>query len=416
MKLVLCAARALGEFQGGTERVVDAQARALAELGHEVRLLAGTDRPGDAPLAERQGDFALTMLPRAAHEGYALDLRRPRLELLARAELRDASLAHVHGFETLSSGLVRALAREVPVCVTLHDHLASCARFFRAPTGGVAACPTDRSLSACARCVGTDCPERTPEELERALGLRRAEFEAELAAAARVFVPSAHFAAELQRVLHVPAERLHVVRHGLTRALPRTPVRAPWDGARPLEVLHFGNLARAKGTLDLVRALAALPAGAARLTLAGPAVEPGLEAELDLARGALALRRVASYDTAGLAELAAAADLAAFPSRLTESYGLVVEEALALGLPAWVAERGALPEHLACGAGRVLPAGDPSAWTRAFQELLAFPKMLGFQRAALPERVRSAADSAAELARHYAELAPTPRIPAPRAA
>ena len=84
----------------------------------------------------------------------------------------------------------------------------------------------------------------------------------------------------------------------------------------------------------------------------------------------------------------AAADIAAFPSRAPESYGLVVEEAFAAGLPVFVSDRGALPERVG-GAGEILPAEDPSAWADAIQRLLEHPAQVAELRARVPNNQRT---------------------------
>jgi glycosyltransferase involved in cell wall biosynthesis len=135
--------------------------------------------------------------------------------------------------------------------------------------------------------------------------------------------------------------------------------------------------------------------------LLGAAHAPAFERELRAAAGTLALELGGSYGERELERGAATCDLAAFPSRLPESYGLVVDEALALGLPAWVGDRGALSERLG-GAGRVLPAEDVPAWAAAFAGLVAEPAALAAERARVPARVRGAAEAALELERLYA--------------
>jgi glycosyltransferase involved in cell wall biosynthesis len=80
-----------------------------------------------------------------------------------------------------------------------------------------------------------------------------------------------------------------------------------------------------------------------------------------------------------------------------------VDEALALGLPVWVSDRGALPERLG-GAGLALPAGDPAAWSAAVLDTLDDPRRLARWRAAIPARHRTAADAAAELEALYREV------------
>lgn len=61
------------------------------------------------------------------------------------------------------------------------------------------------------------------------------------------------------------------------------------------------------------------------------------------------------------AELFAQIDLAVFPSRWPESFGLVVAEAMAAGTPFVISDAGALPEVAGAGHPWVTAAGDVEA-------------------------------------------------------
>jgi glycosyltransferase involved in cell wall biosynthesis len=69
----------------------------------------------------------------------------------------------------------------------------------------------------------------------------------------------------------------------------------------------------------------------------------------------------------------ASADLFVFPST-TDTYGNVVVEAMAAGLPVAVSDIGG-PRELVKSSlmGRVLPARDPAAWIEGLREMLAKP-------------------------------------------
>jgi len=345
-------------------------------------------------------------LPRHASEYYDLLLERPRLLALCRELARGADLAHLHHWSTLSSGVARALARELPVAITLHDSFATCPRFFRVPVAPVERCPDPGDVEPCVLCVEPQAGGLPRTTLRAMLTARASSFRAELEAAARVVAPSRAHAARLARLTGLAPARVAVVRHGLSRPLSPAPAPPAWDGTGTLRVLHLGHRATVKGTADLVAALAALvPQRRARveLHLLGAEVEEGLDARLRAAADGLALRFHGDYrlETLGqrLAELGGA-HLAALPSRVEESYGLVVDEALALGLPVWVSDRGA-PKERVGAAGRVLPAADAAAWTRAFDGLFDDPGRLAAERAAVPAHGRTAADAARELEALY---------------
>jgi glycosyltransferase involved in cell wall biosynthesis len=399
VRIALISAHYPPDFEGGSEVAVRALARALAALGHQVSVIAGTDRPHDGAdvVYERVDGIPVARIPRHPGETLDLELLRPRIIALVQREVEGADVVHVHHWSTLSQRLVRELTLARPVIVTLWDLFATCPRFFRlSPVRGVT-CPKRGAFEPCARCIAPVAPGIALPVLEAGLAARALDFERELAHAAFVISPSRTHADRIARLLELPLERLRIVSPGLPRALRRLPRELPpWRGERSLRVLHFGNLCDEKGTMDLVHALAPLPEGSVELVLAGRFVGPDLGRRLHSAGRGVAITFSGEFDAASLERLAARADLAALPSRAYESYGFVLDEAHALGLPAWVADRGAPCERVG-RAGRVLPAGDPAAWTRAFRELLERPGVLELEHAALPARLATADDAAREL-------------------
>jgi glycosyltransferase involved in cell wall biosynthesis len=78
-----------------------------------------------------------------------------------------------------------------------------------------------------------------------------------------------------------------------------------------------------------------------------------------------------AVDNAELPNIYAGSDLLVFPST-TETFGMVVLEAHACALPAAVSDVGGPQEIVVDGVtGRVLPAGDETAWVDAIREVLA---------------------------------------------
>jgi glycosyltransferase involved in cell wall biosynthesis len=98
---------------------------------------------------------------------------------------------------------------------------------------------------------------------------------------------------------------------------------------------------------------------------------------------------------AALARSYAAADVLVFPSR-AETYGMVIAEALARGLPVVAAEVGGVPEALGRGAdgtrpGLLVPPGDPAALRGALRTWLEDAGLRRRLRAAARERRASLA-------------------------
>ena len=302
-------------------------------------------------------------------------------------------LVHVHHWASISGDLVRRLSRKLPVVLTVHDYYASCPRFFRTPQNGLH-CPSTRPTGDCVKCILPMVGDHLPADIQQRLTERWKNFRAELDKARYVISPSRSLAEALSHQMEVDASHWQVIPHGLCRELPRVAPRE--RNGDPLTVLSFGNRSEIKGTLDLVRAAAQLEPGMLRLILPGTEVQVGFDDQLRQAAGHLELELPGRFNGQELAQYAARSDLAAFPSRAPESYGLVVEEALAMGLPTWVSDRGALPEVLANCAGRgplpggVLPAENPDAWARLFSELAHSPNKLQDAARSVPQQTKSA--------------------------
>ena len=130
--------------------------------------------------------------------------------------------------------------------------------------------------------------------------------------------------------------------------------------------LLVGPLVRDPGHVAAVRALLARHGLAGRVRLTGPRTGPDLDA---------------AY---------AAADLLVVPSR-RESYGMVVTEALARGIPVLAAAVDGVPDTLGCAAdgrvpGLLVPPGDVAALTVALRRWLGDPDLRETTRSAARER------------------------------
>jgi glycosyltransferase involved in cell wall biosynthesis len=116
-----------------------------------------------------------------------------------------------------------------------------------------------------------------------------------------------------------------------------------------------------------------------------------------LSRQVRRLGRIPDADVAGLLELA---EVVAVPSRY-EGFGLPALEAMAAGAAVVAADATSLPEVVG-DAGRLVPAGDTTAWADAIASLLAAPEER--QRLVTAGRERAARYTAQANAEAFAEL------------
>ncbi|WP_424347888.1 glycosyltransferase [Kocuria sp. CH-021] len=256
-------------------------------------------------------------------------------------------------------------------------------------------------------------PAETGLDPAAAAELARREAAA-LAAATGVLVPSAWAARDLGR--RYGAAGVAVAEPGAERG----PVAA---GSSPPRLLCLASLTPRKNQRLLLRALAPLAGLDWTLDLVGPEGDPRHVHELDAAARQLPdperVRRHGPLRGAALARQWARTDLLLLPST-AETYGMVVTEALAHGVPALVAAGtgavealdGAPPHRPAGGAGpttapaagaragAALDPADPSAWTEVLRDWLTDPALRRQWRAAAlarRERLRRWEDTARDV-------------------
>jgi glycosyltransferase involved in cell wall biosynthesis len=325
------------------------------------------------------------------------EMTRPRVREVVLEILRSegVEVLHLHHWATLSIDVLRAArALEVGSVVTLHAKWAACPRFFRRPPA-----------------AGIECPAgdgRVPLwSLRHGIANRDRDLRGELGAASAVCAPSAAAAALIAR--HVPwSGPIEVVPHGLLEpvrgVLPAR--RGGAVGARRIGT--FGNLVRAKGVALLVEAMAGI--AEAELHLFGPFLERDLELEVraQAERSGVTLSCHGAYGHAAEERHPARQlDLAVFPSLCQETYGLVVEEALARGVPVVVSDAGALAERIG-GGGVVTEAGNPAALHRALRSLVEDAGRYAELCRGIPREFPTIADAACRYTELYRAAVGTP--------
>lgn len=390
MKLLFAVHGYPPELTGGTEVSVQALARGLARAGHAVTIVAGSIAP-----SQRKGEVEVEEALDVAPDGTSLRVlrvRRPDLYFdhwhkslspaVARAfrgivrEVRP-ELVHVHHWIRLSRDLVLCSARErVPAVVTLHDLWTSCLIAFRVRPDTRAFCEAVIGPHPCIACAAQLAP-RTPwvksEGAFMLLGERQRDLGRELDLARALIAPSAAHAQALARFLGRAPEALAVQvipPLAIERFEARAPFPSPSEMGR-LKLVAFGQLAEHKGTDLLFDALRRLP--------------DDVRVELHMLGGSSARRDGTPWSDAAVgldvrfhgpyvpAELRdhPALDAHAFVSatRAHESYGLVLDEARLLGLPAVLPRAGAFEERAQGGGVVWFESGDAGSLAAALERL-----------------------------------------------
>jgi glycosyltransferase involved in cell wall biosynthesis len=205
--------------------------------------------------------------------------------------------------------------------------------------------------------------------IRRELAWRFEATERRALAAARLVVVTGRSTVDALERYGVDRERVVAVEPG---TVPAPLARGSVDG--PLQLLSVAAVTPGKGHDTLFRALASIPNRRWRLTCAGtlerhpPTVarmrsllrEQGLDNQVWLG-GELSEGMVAdSYNRADVFVHAS----------LHETYGMVVAEALARGLPVVATNTGAIPDLIGDGAGLLVRPGDVDALAVAIRQVM----------------------------------------------
>jgi glycosyltransferase involved in cell wall biosynthesis len=230
--------------------------------------------------------------------------------------------------------------------------------------------------------------------------------EREVLAAATAVVTTSHWAR--QRLAELYGVLAHVAEPGVDGA-DLVPGSAAGD-----RLLCVAALTPGKGHDVLLDALARVDDLAWECTCAGSLVRDPACADAIRARAPERVRFAGPLTGADLERAYAAADLLVLPSR-AESYGMVITEALARGVPVLASDVGGVSEALGHGddgtrPGLLVPLGDPDALAAALRAWLGDGDLRERLRRVARERratLRAWADTTSDLAGVLTDLMST---------
>lgn len=383
MKILLVAHGYPPELIGGTELYVQGLAQALVRAGQEVAVVAGSIEPVSQAGVSRHDDSGIRVhrIHRADlyfdHWQKSFSSRATQMfAAILRAERPD--LVHVHHWLRLSRDLVHRAALEgIPSIVSLHDHWTSCLISFRVRPDTLSACDAPLGANPCLACA-QKVPPRTPwvprEAQHMALSEHKRDILRELALARAVIVPSRAHGASVAAFLGEEGACIAPVVVAPARD-PKLRRRAPLADPSTLGRLilgGWGHLSRVKGADLLIEALhhVADPARV-ELHLAGAEPDPEFARELRALAQGLAVRFHGPYRAEELdRHPVSAVHAMVSATRARESYGFVLDEARALGLPSVLPRAGAFAERANLESGDLLyENGDARDLARALTRL-----------------------------------------------
>jgi len=403
---------------GGAAQVALTSAVGLRERGHRVTVFGAVEPI--APELQAAGVDVVSLEQRTilddANRGRAMaqgiwngDAYRRMRAFLFGCDTGE-TVVHVHGWaKSLSSSVVRA-AEEAgfPVVVTLHDYLSVCPNgsFFDHPAQAIC-----RRTPMSFACVTRNCDSRSA--VHKAWRVARHATQdrvGHMPSSVRHFIAVSAFSEAVLAPLLPPGRPITVVPNPIDVARG-----APSDPALHTSFAYVGRLSSEKGVV--LFAQAARDAGVPALFIGSGDVRPQIEAANPLATFTGWLDRAASH-----ARLRAARALV-LPSLWYETYGLVVAEAAAAGVPAIVPTTSAARDLIVDGVtGTLFAGGDRAALAAALARYADDARVRAHGRAAYerywanPATMERHLDGLAEVYASVAAVAAARMFAVPRVA
>lgn len=410
---------------GGTEVYTLNLARALARRGHEVfvfyRENMAAEGRGTEIWEEREGFHALRVVRRFHPSSASLleyfwntfwnpDVEEAFERFLERTR---PDVVHFQHLKDLSYRLI-ALARRrgLPAVLTLHDYWFLCGNAQLIWPDGRTCRGKALGLN-CARCA---LEGRLPPLITQ--GLRppaavlmqiRDHLVRGAALQANPLIAPSRFLIQQYLQAGFPAKRLVYLENGVDiERIRRYPRRPSPDGR--LRFAYIGALAWQKGVHVAVEAFRGLPADRAILRVYGdPALFPEYVERLRRLADPLNTRFEGPVPNEAIGQVLAETDVLLVPSLWYENSPVVIQEAMAAGVPVIASDLGALAEKVRPGVnGWLCPPGEDRAWRACIQMLLEDPSWR--QELRMNEiQTMSIEEHASHLEHIYSSLSPVHR-------
>ncbi|MDD3800321.1 MAG: glycosyltransferase family 4 protein [Novosphingobium sp.] len=363
MRILICSNAYPPRFVGGAELMAHEQAKALAHLGHDVRVFAG-EPDADRARHTRSDDLHEGIrVHRVAlePEDYSpefLNFLHPLVDDHFRDVLDDFApdIVHCHNLLGLSAKLpLLARLQGAKTICTLHDFWGFCLRNSAVRIDG-RPCDNTTQFRTCLPRI------HDGRRLHVPMRLRKDFLDLALDQIDRFIVPS-RFVAQRYARAGWSSECLEVIPNGID--LDRFhPAGAPPHLAGPVRITYAGYFGAHKGVTTLLDAFATLPAplsdAPALLQLAGEGPERDAYAvrieKLGLKGRVRFLGKIAPGD---MSDVYARSDIVVLPSIWDENQPVCLMEAMAAGLPVIASRKGGIPELVEHGVnGLLFAAGD----------------------------------------------------------
>lgn len=412
MRIVHILHQFLPETFGGVEIYVFDLATAQKRAGHDVLIISGTMKSGRPGERRRSVHDGLDVIHLHRSDVYFDSWDKGYFPPVADAvvdELHAFSpdVVHIHHWIRLSHDLVRVTkSLGIPTVVSLHDFATSCPRCFRMRPDETP-CFRPLSVASCLDCVPRR-PWQSDADTADAIDFFRKNSIDELSGADAVLCATTTLRDIVTDSLGIAKDRFRVIPLAYAPRFGGAVTRRATDAFR---FGYWGTITHRKGVHLLIDAfrdvVARRPERISALEIFGKFDLPERETSLRKLAEHLPVRFHGRFEYRDLVTTGLSA--AVFPSICIETYGIVMDEALELGLETIVPDVGA-PAERAGKTAKTFRINDKNDLVRAMLDVLDgdAPNDAARTSAAPP---MSEADHGREVIATYCAAIASPRVP-----
>lgn len=377
---------------GGAEIIAHHQAKALADRGHDVRVLAGDNSQGlpNYPTATETFDgLPITRVSLSSHDFAPTgnNVCHPRVERIFLDLIADwqPDVIHAHHMLGLSLGILQlARAHGIRIALTLHDHWGFCINSTRITTRNTL-CQDSTQCHTCHEHIDDD-GMRLPQRMRQ--DYLRWQFDA-----VDYFISPSRYLADQYILNGIPAQRMHVIANGIE--LERFINTAPPEPSERLNILFAGYMGDHKGVPTLLEAVALLPQDKVHLDMVGDGHM--LASYIDSIKKSVpgvSIKFWGRLPNTRIAERFSEAHVFVLPSVCPENQPVTITEAMACGLPVVASRIGGISELVDDGlTGWLVEPGDAADLARRLSYYIENPQQITPHGTASRERIQAFAFS-----------------------
>ncbi|MFA5276243.1 MAG: glycosyltransferase [Candidatus Omnitrophota bacterium] len=395
-------------FVGGSEIAAYEQSKRLKELGWQLRIFAGRinnslKRYSINKYKSRPEITWVNLHDRDLNQQRNANFDKDELREAFRKEINDFApdIVHFHNVFGFSLGMVDdCSSMNIPIVMTLHDYWGICPKNLLLDNNGRICNSTDGQCDICNGDMISYRGEIMPSSKHNQICIQYYK-------RANLLISPSRYLADRFIERDIPDHKFQVIKYGIDLSRFKAGIKSV---NKKIVFAFMGQIIWHKGTDIFLQALSLLGPGARRNVKAlviGNGQSDYLDYCRGLTRGLNFVKFIPKLDNNKIHAAYGKIDVLVVPSRWPENSPLVIQEAMACGIPVIASDFGAIPELVKDGeSGFLFKVNDPGSLAQAMRKIIENPdKIKAMSRSCLEQaKENDLYNTVSEIASNYQRI------------